>query len=109
MKGDPQQLALTAIDRRFASLRLISPLALRRLRASIEREGIRHPVLVSSAVESPRWVLLDGFKRVRVAEELALASLWAQAVPFDAAQSKAAIVHCNQGQPGLSEVEEAWI
>ena len=109
MKGDPQRLALTAIDRRFAALRLISPVALRRLRGSIEREGIRHPVLVSSAVESQRWVLLDGFKRVRVAEELALASLWARAVAFDAAQSKAAIVHCNQGQPGLSEVEEAWI
>ncbi len=66
-------------------------------------------MLVSSAVEAPRWVLLDGFKRIRVAEELALASVLAQTVPFDAAQSKAAIVHCNQGQPGLSEVEEAWI
>ena len=32
MKGDPQRLALTAIDRRFASLRLISPVALRRVR-----------------------------------------------------------------------------
>lgn len=109
MSGEPQRLALAQIDRRFASLRLHSPSELRRVRASIEREGIRDPVLVSSAVQAQRFVLLDGFKRVRVAEELELSSVWAQAVAFDAAQSKAAIVHCNQAQPGLSEVEEAWI
>lgn len=107
--SDPQRLALAEVDRRFASLRLTAPDVLRRLRASIEREGIRHPVLVSSAVEAQRWVLLDGFKRVRVAEELAFASVWVQAVAFDAAQSKAAILHANQAQQGLSDVEEAWI
>jgi ParB-like chromosome segregation protein Spo0J len=107
--SDPQRLALAEVDRRFASLRLTAPEVLRRLRASIEREGIRHPVLVSSAVEAQRWVLLDGFKRVRVAEELAFASVWAHAVAFDATQSKAAILHANQAQQGLSDVEEAWI
>jgi ParB-like chromosome segregation protein Spo0J len=107
--SDPQRLALAEVDRRFASLRLTTPGALRRLRASIEREGIRHPVLVSSAVEAQRWVLLDGFKRVRIAEELAFASVWAHAVAFDATQSKAAILHANQAQQGLSDVEEAWI
>lgn len=107
--SDPQRLVLADVDRRFASLRLTAPEVLRRLRASIEREGIRHPVLVSSAVEAQRWVLLDGFKRMRVAEELQFASVWAQAVAFDAAQSKAAILHANQAQQGLSDVEEAWI
>jgi len=109
MSGEPQRLALAQIDRRFASLRLHSPSELRRVRASIEREGIRDPVLVSSAVQAQRLVLLDGFKRVRVAEELELSSIWAHAVAFDTAQSKAAIVHCNQAQRGLSEVEEGWI
>ena len=70
--SDPQRLTLAEVDRRFASLRLTAPDVLRRLRASIEREGIRDPVVVSSAVETDRWVLLDGFKRVRVAEELEL-------------------------------------
>jgi ParB-like chromosome segregation protein Spo0J len=109
MRGEPQRLELAQIDRRFASLRLVSPSELRRVRASIERDGIRDPVLVSSAVQAQAWVLLDGFKRVRVAEELALESVWARAVAFDAAQSKAAIMHCNQAQPGLSDIEEAWI
>jgi ParB-like chromosome segregation protein Spo0J len=109
MKPQPRLLALAAIDRRFAALRLISPADLRRLRASIEREGIRHPVLVSSAVEADCSVLLDGFKRVRVAQELEFGSVWAQVVAFDAAQSKAAMLHANQAQRGLSDVEEAWI
>jgi len=109
MKGDPQPLAPSDIDRRFASLRLASPSEVRRLRASVEREGIRHPVVVSSAVERDRWVLLDGFKRVRVAEELGLPSVWAQTLSFDAMQSKAAIVRCNQAWPGLSDIEEAWV
>lgn len=109
MNPEPRELALTAIDRRYSALRLPSPLELRRLRRSVEREGLRHPVLVSSAVAAECWVLLDGFKRVRVAEELGLARVWARVVAFDAAQSKAAIVHCNQAQPGMSDVEEAWI
>lgn len=109
MKTEPRALAVAAIDRRFAPLRLISSADLRRLRVSIEREGIRHPVLVSSAVEPERAVLLDGFKRVRVAEELALPSVWVQGVALDAAQSKAAMLHANQAQRGLSDVEEAWI
>jgi ParB-like chromosome segregation protein Spo0J len=44
-----------------------------------------------------------------VAEELGLKEIWAQVVKLDATQAKAAIVKCNQAQPGLSEVEEAWI
>jgi len=108
-KTEPRSLALAAIDRRFASLRLISSADLRRLRVSIEREGIRHAVLVSTAVDPERSVLLDGFKRVRVAEELELETLWAHGVALDAAQSKAAMLHANQAQRGLSDIEEAWI
>lgn len=104
-----QRLALPEIDRRFAALRLASPEQLRRLRGSVQRDGVRHPVVVSCAIEAQRWVLLDGFKRVRVAEEVGLSEVWAQVVQLDAAQAKAAILKCNQAQPGLCEIEEAWI
>lgn len=107
--SEPQPLALPEIDRRYAPLRLAAPEQLRRLRGSVQRDGVRHPVVVSCAVEVRRWVLLDGFKRVRVAEDLGLKELWAQVVKLDAAQAKAAILRCNQGRPGLCEIEEAWI
>lgn len=45
--SEPQRLVLPEIDRRFAALRLAAPEELRRLRASVQREGIRDPVLVS--------------------------------------------------------------
>jgi len=109
MTHEPRPLPVAVIDRRFASLRLVCAGELRRLRGSIEREGVRHPVLVSSAVQADCWVLVDGFKRLRVAEALGLECLWAQVVALDAAQSKAAMVHANRSQRGLSDVEEAWI
>jgi ParB/RepB/Spo0J family partition protein len=107
--SDPQQLSLAQLDRRFTSLRLAAPEELRRLRASVQRDGIRDPVLVSLGVQADRWVLLDGFKRVRVADELGLTHVWVRSVQLDATQAKAAILHCNQGRPGLCEIEEAWI
>lgn len=107
--SDPQQMSLAQIDRRFASLRLAAPEELRRLRASVQRDGIRDPVLVSLGVQADRWVLVDGFKRVRVADELGLTHVWVRSVQLDATQAKAAILHCNQGRPGLCEIEEAWI
>ena len=64
--SEPQRLALAEIDRRYGALRLAAPQLLRQLRGSVQREGIRHPVVVSCTVEGQRWVLLDGFKRVRV-------------------------------------------
>ena len=107
--SEPQPLALPEIDRRYAPLRLAAPEQLRRLKGSVQRDGIRHPVVVSCAVEAQRWVLIDGFKRIRVAEEVGLKELWAQVVKLDAAQAKAAILRCNQARPGLCEIEEAWI
>ena len=105
-----QQLNLEQIDQRFSSLRLASPRELSRLRASVHGEGrIRDPLLVSTGVQPQCWVLIDGFKRLRVAHELGLAQVWVQAMPLDAAQAKAAILQCNQARQGLCELEQAWI
>jgi len=57
--SEPQRLALAVIDRRYGELRLAAPPLLRQLRGSVQREGIRHPVVVSCAVEGERCVLLD--------------------------------------------------
>lgn len=106
----PQQLELALIDPRLASLRLSNPRDLRRLRDSIHSEGrIRDPVLVSTDVEAGHWVLVDGFKRLCVAQEMHLTHLWVQTAQLDAAHAKAAILQCNQPRAGLSKLEEAWI
>jgi ParB-like chromosome segregation protein Spo0J len=106
----PQELALTQIDLCFSPLRLAKPEDLRRLQESIQTEGgIRNPVLVSTNVEPGHWVLVDGFKRLRVAQEMRLTHLWVQTAQLDAAQAKAQILHCNQPWQGLCTLEEAWL
>jgi len=104
-----ETLPLDELDERFASLRLVSPTEMNRLRSSVEREGVRQPVVVSTGVERSRYVLLDGFKRVRILREQGAAEVLATLVSLDAAAAKAAIVTCNAPHRGLSDLEEAWI
>lgn len=104
-----ETLPLDELDDRFASLRLVSPAEMSRLRSSVEREGVRQPVVVSTGVERERYVLLDGFKRIRILQEQGTAEVLATLVSLDAAASKAAIVTCNAPHRGLSDLEEAWI
>jgi ParB-like chromosome segregation protein Spo0J len=108
--NSPEQLEISQIDPRFSRLRLTNPRDMRRLQELVGNEGeIRDPVLVSTAVEPGHLVLVDGFKRLRVAQERGLAHLWVHSAQLDAAHALAAIVHCNQPREGLSKLEEAWI
>jgi ParB-like chromosome segregation protein Spo0J len=106
----PQRLEIAQIDVRFSKLRLPSPQETRRLKASIQSEGrIREPLLVSTGVEEKSPVLVDGFKRLHVAQELGITHVWVQTVQLDATHAKAAILLYNQAREGLCEIEEAWI
>jgi ParB/RepB/Spo0J family partition protein len=105
-----ERLELSQIDPRLSRLRLTNPQDLQLLRESLQRPGaIRYPALVSTAVEPGHWVLVDGFKRLRVAREMGETHLWVQTVQLDAAHATAAILHSNQPREGLSKLEEAWI
>jgi ParB-like chromosome segregation protein Spo0J len=107
--GAVELVELGRLDRRLSSLRLPSPAQLARLRASVAREGVRSPVIASTAVEAGKLVLLDGFKRVRVLEELEAPAVRVTPVALNAAASAAAILRCNAPHRGLCELEEAWI
>jgi ParB-like chromosome segregation protein Spo0J len=103
------QIAIAELDQRFASLRLAAPEELGRVRASIERMGILSPVLVATAVEATRIVIVDGFKRVRIATDRGDAAMWVRRTALDATGAKVAMVAANAGHSGLSDLEEAWI
>lgn len=104
-----EEIALEDLDLRFASLRLVSPPEVQRLKASVEREGFRQPVLVATEVEPGRRVLLDGFKRVRVARELGLTRLQATLLAVDAPLALAAMLRSNSSHRGMTILEEGWI
>jgi len=104
-----EEIAIGELDQRYVSLRLASPQELGRLRVSIERMGILSPVLVATAVEPERLVLVDGFKRVRVLADRGERSIWAMKSPLDATAAKVAMVAANAAHQGLCDLEEAWI
>jgi ParB-like chromosome segregation protein Spo0J len=103
------EIAIEALDQRYAALRLAAPDELARVRGSIERMGMLHPVLVATAIEPPRLVLVDGFKRVRVATDRGEGAVWATRATLDATAAKVAMVSANAPHQGLSDLEEAWI
>ena len=104
-----EELEVKELDRRLANLRLVSPAELGRMRSSIERMGLLSPVLVSTAVESTRAVLVDGFKRVRVLTDLGLGVVWVTRAALDATAAKIALVAANAPHQGLCDLEEAWV
>ena len=107
--GDVQEAVIAEIDRRFASLRLAAPDQLARLRASIERDGVRTPLLVSTAVVPGLLVLVDGFKRIRILEDRNIHTVAVRLLPLDAPAAQVAMLHANAPHRGLSDLEEAWI
>ncbi len=103
------EIAIDEVDQRYASLRLSPPEELARVRTSIERMGFLSPVLVATAVAAPRIVLVDGFKRVRIAIDRGDAVIWVRRTALDAAGAKVAMIAANAGHCGLCDLEEAWI
>jgi ParB/RepB/Spo0J family partition protein len=104
-----EALPIEELDLRFASLRLFYPTQLERLLASVKREGIRQPVLAATEVEAARRVVVDGFKRVRVARELGMTRLNASLVALDGPAALALMVRANAAQRGMSALEEGWV
>lgn len=103
------EIAIAELDQRYASLRLVAPDELGRMRMSIDRMGILSPVLVATAVDIARIVVVDGFKRLRIATERGDAAMWVRRAALDAAGAKVAMIAANAGHSGLSDLEEAWI
>ncbi|TMQ10798.1 MAG: ParB/RepB/Spo0J family partition protein, partial [Deltaproteobacteria bacterium] len=103
------EVAIAELDQRYASLRLVAPDEVERVRMSIERMGILSPVLVATAVEAMRIVVVDGFKRLRIATDRGDTVMWVRRAALDAAGAKVAMIAANAGHSGLSDLEEAWI
>jgi ParB-like chromosome segregation protein Spo0J len=103
------EVAIGQLDQRYANLRLASPEELGRVRTSVERMGILSPVLVATAVEATQVVLVDGFKRVRIATDRGDPMVWVKRAALDAPGAKVAMIATNVGHSGLRDLEEAWI
>ena len=104
-----EPVAVVTLDRRLSHLRLAAPAEVARMRRSIERDGVRNPVLVSTAIAADKLVLVDGHKRARILEELDIESVPATKLPLEEPAALVAMVRCNAPRRGLCDVEEGWI
>jgi ParB-like chromosome segregation protein Spo0J len=104
-----EEVGVEELDLRLAPLRLISPVELARLKESVQREGIRQPVVAATEVEPGQRVLLDGFKRLRVARELEIVRVHVSLLALDAPTALAAMLRSNAAHRGMTAMEEGWI
>ncbi|MEJ2326140.1 MAG: ParB N-terminal domain-containing protein [Chromatiaceae bacterium] len=73
-------LDLHALIPRFAALRLHDPARLGRLKASIERQGQLVPAVAVPEVDNEgHWVLIDGYRRREVLQQLGQDRIWVAA------------------------------
>lgn len=93
----------------FGSLRLADPRAQARVSASLVAYGQIAPVVVIDG-DGPPFQVVDGFKRLRAAREIAaLPRLLARPVALGALAAKAAVVNLNRGAGAVSAFEEALV
>jgi hypothetical protein len=103
------QIELPELELRYAALRIRDRGRAARMRASLAADGQQSPVSVIAAMEgeAPRFVLIDGYLRVRAAR--ALAQDLVQAVLLPMAEADALIMTHRLDEVGRrSALEDGW-
>ncbi|MBN2193130.1 MAG: ParB N-terminal domain-containing protein [Polyangiaceae bacterium] len=101
-------LELHQLDRRYEALRTTSRERDSRVLASLARDGQQLPVVVIAGADSDRYVLVDGYKRVRglhqLGQDLVRATCWD--LPEDEALLLGRLMRSAEGE---SVLEQAWL
>lgn len=107
-KGVVRPVAHDALGQRYRRYRLADPPAERAMAGSLRRWGQLSPLV--ACVRGSELELLDGFKRLAAARQIAgLATLSVRVLEVDERTAKAAILGLNRGQNATRELEEAWV
>ena len=101
-------LELHQLDRRYEALRTTSRERDSRLVASLARDGQQLPVVVIAATDAGRYILVDGYKRVRglhqLGQDLVRATCW------DLPEPEALLLgRLMRAAEGESVLEQAWL
>ncbi|MFH1185977.1 MAG: ParB N-terminal domain-containing protein [Chloroflexota bacterium] len=102
------EVGLDALDMRYDRLSVRRPEAERKLLASLGESGQQSPLIVVSAPESGRYIVIDGYKRVRglkrLKADVASVTVW----EMDEAQALAASYRMSS-QGGRNAFEDGWL
>lgn len=101
-------LELHQLDRKYERMKLRDRREESRLFSSLEQEGQRNPVVVVPSGDVGRYVLVDGFRRVRALERLGRDTV--SALVWEEGEMEALVtahhLHCSRGK---SPLEEAYL
>jgi ParB-like chromosome segregation protein Spo0J len=107
-EGTVRPVSLAALGQHYRRFRLADPAAEEALAGSLRRWGQLSAVV--ACLRQEKLELLDGFKRVAAAAQVAgLTNLSVRVLEVDERTAKAAILGLNRGQRPARELEEAWI
>ena len=102
------ELELHQLDRRYEALRTTSRERDSRVVASLARDGQQLPVVVVAADEAQRFVLVDGYKRVRALQKLGHDLV--RATCWDLPEHEALLLgRLMRSAEGESVIEQAWL
>jgi ParB-like nuclease domain/KorB domain len=106
--GNTRPVALADLGQAYRRFRLADPDAETAMAGSLRRWGQLSPVVACQ--RGPRLEVLDGFKRLAAAGQVAgLRTLSVRVLEVDERTAKAAILGLNRGHRATRELEEAWI
>jgi ParB/RepB/Spo0J family partition protein len=105
---EAMSIAIGGIGERFASLRITDPAAERAMLSSLQTYGQLSPLVVCRFAAG-QWELLDGFKRLRAAQQLGLKDLSVRSLEVSLRASKAAMLQLNRVGRAISSMEEALV
>lgn len=101
------ELELTQLDRRYELMRKADPLREKRLLASVAELGQQSPVVVVAS-EPGRYVLVDGYKRVRALSRLRCDLV--RALQWDLCEAEALVFErLMRESPGDGAIEQGWL
>jgi ParB/RepB/Spo0J family partition protein len=99
---------LHQLDLRYEKLRAHKPAAERRLLASLADVGQQMPVVVVAAEEPDRYVLVDGYKRVRALRRLPKDTVWVTC--WELSESEALLLdQLMRSGEAASALEQGWL
>jgi len=101
-------LELHQLDRRYETLRTTSRERDSRVLASLARDGQQLPVVVIAGEDAGRYVLVDGYKRIRGLHKLGQDLV--RAVCWDLPEEEALLLgRLMRSAEGESVLEQAWL
>ena len=96
------------LDRRYETLRTVCRKRDSRVLASLDRNGQQLPVVVVAGGDEGRYILVDGYKRVRALRKLARDTV--RATCWDLPEDEALLLgRSMQTAEGASALEQAWL